>query len=342
MPTANLAQGYYDPAQPPFSQFTSVSSEIPSEGWVGQTYAFLKAGFLQDRLFATAGVSRTWADVNDYSYPGIYLPGIGQVGSPAAPTDNTFGHTGSAITPSVKPLHDTYLGGLLFKVLPNLSAYYSYSTNAAVAGSTPFWQDGTQNEFGLKSDFFNKRISVSVDHFEIVESNVSATNPLFNTGQSTIPNIYADETNHGEEINIVGGITRNLSVILSGTEMHLRDSVGRRRDIPDTMANALVDYRFTDGVLKNADFFVGTLYEGNVAGKTVAGYTPLGVPEQPGFYLAPHTVANVGGGYRLGRYHFNLNVDNVLNEKFWWQASSRTSLAPYPGIDVRFTIAIHL
>jgi outer membrane receptor protein involved in Fe transport len=68
----------------------------------------------------------------------------------------------------------------------------------------------------------------------------------------------------------------------------------------------------------------------------------LGVPEQPGFYVAAYTVVNVGAGYHWDRYSFHLNVDNALNQKFWWQASSRTSLAPYPGLNPRFTFTIHL
>ncbi|MDB6165352.1 MAG: TonB-dependent receptor plug [Lacunisphaera sp.] len=343
MPTADLAAGIYNPPQPPLSEFTSVALNQPSSGWVAQAYAFMSASFFHNRLFASGGVSRTWAQVNDYSYPGIYLPTTGQVGSTAAGTNHTFANTGSLITPTTKPRHDTYMGGLLYKVRPNVSAYYSYSTNASVAGAIPLWQAGVQHEFGLKGEFLNKRIMVSADHFQIVESNVSATNPLYNIGLSTIPNIYSNLRNHGEELNIVGGLTKNLSLIMSYTQMHLRDAAGRRqRNIPDNMANALLNYRFTEGLLKNANFFVGVIHQGNVAGETVGGYTSLGVPEQPGFYVAPYTVVNAGAGYKWGRYHFNLNVDNALNQKFWWQASSRTSLYPYAGLTARFTVTIHL
>jgi outer membrane receptor for ferrienterochelin and colicin len=114
------------------------------------------------------------------------------------------------------------------------------------------------------------------------------------------------------------------------------------RNIPDNMANALLNYRFTEGFLKNANVFVGVIHQGDVAGETVGGYTTLGVPEQPGFYVKAYNVVNAGAGYQWGRYHFNLNVDNALNQKFWWQASSRTSLYPYAGLTARLTVTIHL
>ena len=53
------------------------------------------------------------------------------------------------------------------------------------------------------------------------------------------------------------------------------------------------------------------------------------------------TAVNAGASYRWGRYRFNLNVDNVLDEKFWWQPASRQSVSPYPGLTVRFTTTMH-
>ena len=107
------------------------------------------------------------------------------------------------------------------------------------------------------------------------------------------------------------------------------------------MANLLLNYRFTDGSLKNLSAFVGVSYLGNVAGETETAVTSLGVPVQPGFYLPAWTVVNAGASYKWGRYQFTLNVDNVANARFWWQASSRLSIEPYPGIGVRLTTTVH-
>jgi len=125
--------------------------------------------------------------------------------------------------------------------------------------------------------------------------------------------------------------------------MHLRDFVGRRqRNIPDNMANLLLDYHFTSGVLSNADVFGAVIHSGDFAGETVTGFTSLGVPELPGYYEKAYNVVNTGAGYKWGRYKFNLTVDNALNSKFWWQAQSRSSVPPYPGLTVIFSVKIHL
>ena len=335
----------YNPAHPPFSDYTTFSANLPENGWYLQGYGLMQAGMLNDRLLFTGSYSRSWAEVNDYKFNGIYIPGIGQVGGTAAPTDATFGKTLVTAVPHVNPWHDEYMAGILGKVLPNVSVYGDFTTNASIAGQSPLWQDGKQYEFGVKSDFFNHRLIITADHFQISENNIAITNPLFNTGQSTIATLYADETNHGEEVNVTGGITKNLSVIFSYTNMSLRDAADRRiRNVPDNMSNLLLNYHFTDGLLRNASVFVGVQHNGTVAGENTPnlGYTSLGVPEQVGYYIAAWTAANAGASYRWQRFHFNLNIDNVLNERFWWQPASRDSVVPYPGLAVRLSTTIHL
>jgi outer membrane receptor protein involved in Fe transport len=351
LPTGSLVgnpTGYYNPAQPPITDLTSFSSNHPDEATLASAYALARVGLLHDHVFLTGGASRTWATVNDYSFKGVYIPGDGQVG--AAPgtanylQDFTFQNTGSALAPTQKDYHDTHLLGVLVKPVDFLSIYASNSTNAGIASATPLWQAGTQYEFGVKTEFFDQRLQVSADHFQITEANVSANNPLFSTGQSTVPNLLLDETNHGYEVNVQGGLTENLSIIASFTEMHLRDAFGRRLvNVPDTTANLFLNYRFgLNSFLRNVNVFGGVNYEGNVAGETVTGFTSLGVPELPGFYLKPYEVFNVGAGYGWGPFHYNLNIDNLLNSKFWWEPAGRISVAPYPGIGVRLTVSYRL
>jgi iron complex outermembrane receptor protein len=246
----------------------------------------------------------------------------------------------------VQPWHDAYIAGVLYKLFPNVSIYYNYTTDDALASANVLWQAGVQNEFGIKSNFLNDRISITADHFEIKQSNVSYQNPLFNTGQSTIQTIYANLTSNGEELNVVGGITKDLSLIASYTNLKLRDAYGRRqRNIPDNMANLLVDYHFnifSEAPAKNADVFIGEVHQGDVAGETVSGFTPLGVPEQPGFFLAAYNVTNAGAGYTISNYRFNLNVNNVFNQRFWYEAAARATPTGYPGICIKLTVTVHM
>ena len=341
LPADNLYAGPYDPPQPSGTSYTG-GSNTPEIAWTMQMYAYLRASFLNDHLFLTGGAARTWAGVNEYSIAYVDQDGF-VYGNPNAPVvDSKFSHTNNALAPSVRPWHDAYIAGVLYKLLPNVSAYYSFSTNATLASNIPLWQAGKQNEFGIKSNFFNGRLSITADHFEISQSNISSANPLYNIGQSTIPTLYTNEANHGEELSIQGGITQDLSVVMSYTNMTLRDPQGRRlRNIPDNMANALLNYHFRSGVLKNSSVFVGVIHQGNVAGETVGGFTSLGVPELPGFYLPAYNVVNAGASYRLKNYRFNLDVTNALNDHFWWAAQSRATVESYPGATVRFSVNVH-
>ncbi|HKB91916.1 MAG TPA: TonB-dependent receptor, partial [Opitutaceae bacterium] len=344
LPPANLLTGFYSPPVPPIGNY-GFSNYIPETASLFQAYGVIRAGFYNDRVFLMGGVSRTYATVHDYSFKGVTVPGVGYFG--AVPTvanylqDFSFDNTGSALAPSQKHEHDTYLAGVLFKLMDNVSLYGSFSTNAGITANNPLWQSGKQYEFGLKAEYFNKRLSFTAAHFQISQSNISTPNPLFNTGQSNISVLLSNQTSHGEEFNLVGGLTRNLSVIASFTEMKLRDPLGRRvRNVPDSMANLLLNYHFTNGLLKNLSTFGGVVHLGNVAGETRSGVTALGVPQQPGYYIAPWTVLNVGASYDLKRYRFSLNIDNALDSKFWWQPASRISVSPYPGLTARFTTIV--
>ncbi|HEY4990119.1 MAG TPA: TonB-dependent receptor [Opitutaceae bacterium] len=310
----------YDPVHPLGSAY-SLATDTEAKAWQGQVYGLTKAGFSNDRIFLLGGVSRLWA---------------------RSSSENIM--AGGSVVVAGK--HDTYLGGVLVKAARNLSLYYLFSSNAAITtgpNAEPIWQSGRQNEFGAKSDFFDSHLSFTATHFEISESNLSSPNPLYNTDPSNNPlNILTNEANHGEEFELVGALTRNLSVIASHTEMRLRDAFGRRiRNVPDRMSALLLEYRFHDRAFKDLDLFAGVIQNGNSAGETVTGFTPAGVPEQPGFYVASWTVYNAGAGYRWGRYRMNVNIDNLLDSRFVWQPTGRNSVSPYPGTTIRLTTSVH-
>ncbi len=331
LPPANLFAGLYHPPKPPLSAYTP-SAKLKSNASQTQFYGLTKIGFFDDRVLLTSGVSRTWVDSRARA---------DAVSNPAAPP--------AVLTMSSH--RDTYLGGILVKPARTLSAYYTYSSNAALTSSNnqPLWQQGKQHEFGLKSEFFGQRLSFTAAHFQIAQTNLVTPNPAYNVDPAhNPPNTLSDQANRGFEFNLVGGVTKNLSVIASFTAMKFRDPFGRRaRNVPDHMANLLLDYRFTAGALKNFSLFAAAVHVGKTAGEnpqidpaTGVAVTPLGVPTQPGFYVAAWTVYNAGASYRWRNLRFNLNVDNVLNAKFVWQPASRLSVSPYPGLTWRLTTAV--
>ena len=334
LPAENLYANYYAPPHPSLTNYISGESNIPAMGVLGEVYAEMRTGFFNDRVYLTGGASRTWANINNYTSKTFVVDSTGI--QPTAP------YTDIALDSK----HDSYLGGVLVKPADNVSIYGTFSTNAGIVASstnTPLWQTGKQYEFGVKTQFFDNRLQISADHFQITEYNLSSQNPAHNTDASQPAFILSAATSKGEELNIVGGITKELSVIGSLTGMKYRDGFGRRvRNVPDSLANLLLNYHFFDGTLKGLNAFAGVVHEGQVAGETVAGFTSLGIPELPGYYVPSWTVVNAGAGYGWDRYRINLNLDNLLDKKFIWEPASRQSVSEYPGITARITLIIHL
>jgi len=334
LPAANLLLNYYAPPPPPLQDYTSGESNLPQMGDIAEVYATVRAGFFNDKVYATGGATRTWANVNDYTSKTFAVTPAG-IAATGPYTDVAF-----------SGLHDSYLGGIVAKPTDNVSLYGTFSTNAGITTSpsnTALWQTGKQYEFGAKTEFFNQRLQISADHFQITEFNLATPNPAHNTDASQPATILGNATSKGEELNVVGGVTKNLSIIASLTEMKYRDLFGRRvRNVPDSLANLLLNYHFTEGELKGANAFVGVVHVGQVAGETVTGSTALGVPELPGFYIAGWAVVNAGAGYSWDRYRVNLNLDNALDSKFLWEPASRQSVSEYPGLTVRVTFILHL
>jgi len=237
------------------------------------------------------------------------------------------------------------MAGLLIRLTRSVSAYANHTTNAALtnAANQPLWQQGRQYEFGIKSDFLGDRLSLTAAHFEIAQNNIVTPNPLYNVDPAhNSPGMLSDQSSRGSELNLIGGLTSNLSVIASWTGMKFRDQFGRRaRNVPDRLASALLNYRFDRGWLDGASVFAGLVQAGQVAGENAPNQlTALGVPEQVGFYLPGWTVWNAGAGYRWGHYRLRLNLDNLLGARFGWEPSSRLSVSPYPGPAVRLTAEI--
>lgn len=324
LPAINLFAPNDNPVHPADSAYTNIGTNNRSVATTKQVYAAMRSGFLADRLFLSGGVARIWND--------------------STVTDLRNGNT----TPGA-PLRghrDTYLGGLLVKVTKNAAVYYSYSSNAQLASfnNQPIWREGKQHEFGVKTEFFDQRLSISGSHFQIAQTNLSTPNPLFLVDPVNNPaQILSSQTNHGFEFDVVGGITKEFTILASYTTMHTRDQLNRRpRNIPDLTANALLKYDWHSGDLKGAGVFLGVTHTGTAAGEIPpgSGITPLGVISQVSFYVPARTILNAGASYAWKQYRFNLNVENLANKKTVWQGSGRNSLSPFPSTTVRLTTTI--
>lgn len=326
LPSVNLFAPDNDPVHPPLSAYNAGGPSVNYANQ-GDAYAVMRSGFFGDRLFITGGATRYWANnaQTKFNAPG---------------TANGYG--------ILKGNHDSYLGGGLFKLTKSASVYYSYMSNSAPNNSftalgIPVWQSGKQQQFGIKTEWFDDRLMVEASHYQISQSNLSTPNPAaLQPGQPGT--ILTDQTNHGYEFQVTGRLTRNVTLFLGGVKMADRDAFGRRpRNIADRIVRGLVKYDFREGLLNHASVFVGVDHTGDSAGELPQGtITPLGVLQQVSFYVPQRTIVNAGASYRIGKYRFNLNVNNLLDQRLISQAAGRYSLTPFPTTQVMFTTTLSM
>jgi len=242
---------------------------------------------------------------------------------------------------------DMYTGGLLFRVIPQASVYYSYSNNAnpVTINAVQLWSEGTQHEYGVKTEFFNRRLSINFAYFEIEQSNIRLPNPDYLGGDLTAPRDLATSyKNHGVEFEVYGSITKDLSVLASFSQLKMRDPMGRHvRFVSDKSAAAMLNYRFPEGsILKGLAANVGVTYNDEYAGDLPSdSVTPLGVVAQPSFFIPSQTLWKAGASYSWSRYLLRVYVDNIAGKKdYVQQGGSRFNVFTAPGRLVRVSATV--
>ena len=215
-----------------------------------------------------------------------------------------------------------------------------------IANNNAIWRGGVQDEFGVKTEFFDQRLSFNVAYFEIAQTNVTVPNPDRQTDPTAPESLVSDLKNHGVELELVGGLTQNLSAIASFTDLKMRDSLGRHvRAVAEQTAAVLLNYRFREGRLNGLGLNLGVSYSGRRAGDTPINFTPLNVVGKTSFFLKPYYVTNFAASYRWREnYLFRLNIDNVLNDSGYIQQAggrvSGTGITTAPGINVKFSTTV--
>ena len=284
--------------------FTTLSTKSAGHGTSLQTYVNEQLSFWDDRILLTAGAVRVAA--TSYS--------INLISNVATTLDDS---------------KNLGLFGVVIKPIKNVSVYLSRSVNAVptIANNLPLWQQGQQWEYGVKSSFFNERLSFTAAHFQIAQTNVTVPNPAYQADPTQPQSLISDITDRGYEFELVGGLTQNLSIASSLTNLHERDSLGRPvRAVAGLNSALLLTYRFTREDLRGLSVFVGTTYTGRRSGEApAAAYTALRVVEQPSFFLAPVQLFSLGSRYSFGKWTVALNVDNVLDKRYIEIPTARTN-----------------
>lgn len=288
-----------------------------------QIYLSERLGLFDNRLFLTGGILRF-----------------------ASKQQNWNGLTG-ATSSRLDDSKTMWSAAALYKVRDNVSVYASHSTNAnptIINQTQALWRDGEQDEFGVKTEFFEKRLSLNASYFEIAQTNVTVPNPAYQTDPTQPQTLVSDLTNKGFELELMGRLTPNFSAIATYSHLKMRDALGRMvRAVADNNAAVLLNYRFTEGAAQGLALSLGVTYAGKRAGDIPDGnFTQLNVVKKVSFYLEPHYLTTLSASYRVNKqWSLRLNVDNLFDDADYVSVAggriTGTGITTQPGLNARLT-----
>ncbi|WP_157505052.1 TonB-dependent siderophore receptor [Dyadobacter beijingensis] len=231
--------------------------------------------------------------------------------------------------------------GLVYVPVSNLSFYGSYnrsfapqlSNNGGAGGPFPP-RTSEQFEVGYKGDFFKKILSTMVAVYNIDYKNILAPNPTAaNPNQQTV---VRGTRSRGAEITIQGNI-KTLSIItgyaFNDHVLTSTSSIGKEGfryvNAPKHIANVMLKYNLTNGVLQGLGFGVGGRHVseqvGNLATQT--------------FIIPASTVLDAMANYEAGRYNVQFNVYNFTNANYYNGGLSRVTVASL-GNPINFRVGV--
>jgi iron complex outermembrane receptor protein len=190
---------------PVYNQPIDYSSNCFLYGYGWNTLGYLAEGaYFQDfvelphHVFAMGGVRMNWADAfEDYFYPD--------------PTND--------FTQNVHDRPTNPRGGLLWQPISNISLYGNYSSNygdSAQGSNAPGQkflppQSADQVEFGVKTEWFDKKLTASSAVYRIIKHNVPAPDPQ----NPNLTIAIGTTRTEGAEFDVSGQVKRDLRVIAS-------------------------------------------------------------------------------------------------------------------------------
>ncbi len=233
--------------------------------------------------------------------------------------------------------------GVLYKLLPNLYPYLTYSTsfnppsssNVDVNGNYLEPETGEQIEAGFKSPFFNEKLVITNSLYQIDKENVSIGDPD-NPGYKLNG---GELRSRGYEFTAQGQITANWSVYASyaytDTEVVKSDSLpegSRFRGIPLNSGSLWVVHTQREGALSGLRLGAGLFAADSQLGDNAGSF------ELPGY-----ATVDLMAGYKRELaenrvFTTQLNLHNVLDREYYESSSSSTAVMPGAPLTATLTV----
>ena len=214
--------------------------------------------------------------------------------------------------------------GLVYTITKNINAYALYAQgynpqDAAVQSDTasggPF-DPLTSNiiEGGFKTDWFNKRLSVTTSVYKIEQMNA-----LYDAATADHPLAKAQigkEVSKGFELEVVGQVTDNWNIVLNYAynDAKLTDAGDLDKDIigkqkpnaPKQQGNIWSKYTFKGDVLRGLGIGIGANFV------TQRNVSLSKIQTIPGYELL-----NAALYYKVDKFQIQLNMNNLLDKTYW-------------------------
>jgi iron complex outermembrane receptor protein len=312
-----------------------------------QGYLFETAGFFQNRVILSGGVSRYFGTLTRTDTTNIPVPGpdltldisstaasYGVVVHPIKPISVYFSHNASG---------DTMPGSL-----------QAGNANLSQTAKPPYRpSNGTQDEYGVKGSFLKDTLTFSVAHFDITQTNYAVPNSEYyvlvsqgnQAGANLLPtSTFLDVNSKGWEAEGSYAVNKNLTIIGNLSSYTYRQPTGVRiRAVPDRIWAGYADYHFTEGALTGFGISLGVDSKSDMVGESVTALTttkPLAsvtatypgvaagfVPQQASYKYDGRTLLNLGLSYRTKVWTARFQVNNLLDKDYIAVGGSRTAIA---------------
>lgn len=341
-PLSTASTSGIDPFRPTYPGTVAVDFNQPPVDLTSRTQKFAKVYVLEtlslarDRVVLSFGGSR-----NRYALASV---------------SNAFDQTrGVALAPQVVPRavlnRDLTQYGAVLKPWPNVSVFYGYnrnfSSNGVQFGAFVPPQQGEQKELGVKSEWLDGRVTLAVNHFEVVQANNSV--PAF--PQTTPPSqiLVPGTVSRGFDGDFSAALGRNLDIVGSFAwfqafvplpspyDVALQPYDGRtHRTLPVNNASehnlaAWMRYKFSDPRIRGLSIGLGGSFLDRRAitdNSNLILYT----------YLPARFLADAMISYETKRFRYQLNIDNALGTRYVYAARSNQVLLPGTPTNLRFAI----
>lgn len=285
-----------------------------------QLYLTEKVELLNKRVILTAGVTNLTFD--------------GTFGNKLTNAGRMFAGSGSTNTANY---------GIVAKPVENVSVYWGHAESAVPSinfeqvtlGTAPTFSVGKQNEYGVKVQLLDKRVMLTVGHYDIDQSGYTLANPANLTSPPPpvlLPALILTRIASGWEYQVTATVTKQLSVIASYADTKNRDPNGIPfRSSAEKLGAIYVRYAFDRGALKGFGAGLGANYLGRRAGDVATGYTAAStptslIPNQPSFYLPAQTLLDLNLSYTAKNWVYRVNVANLLDKDNYPAGGTRSSV----------------